>query len=380
MAATRSDFRDLHRPVSDLVSDLSLRKIIHVDMDAFYASVEQRDHPELRGKALVVGGDPNGRGVIASASYEARKYGVRSAMSSRQALRLCPKLVFVRPKISLYAEVSEQLHAIFKEVSDWVEPLSLDEAYLDVTENKLNEPIATKVAKHIKDEIKRRLNLTASAGVGPNKFIAKIASDLKKPDGLVVIRPHEVSDFLLTLPIEKLWGVGPVTAKKLNELGFKTAGDIRRAKLQELEKYLGKFGAFLHDLSRGHDPRPVEPYSEPKSRGAEETFESDVLQLEVLEKCLAEQSEGLVEELKEMDCFARTVTIKVRYSDFKTITRSHTFFRPTQRLTEVKKMATELLMTSTEAGRRPVRLLGVSLSGFIHREEPQQLWLDLPLP
>ncbi len=354
------------------------RKIIHVDMDAFYASVEQRDHMELRGKPVVVGGDPNGRGVVASASYEARKFKIHSAMSAKQAQRLCPQLIFVRPDFAKYNEASRRMREIFDAVTDKVEPLSLDEAYLDVTVNRLGEPLASKVAEHIKARIQHELNLTASAGVGPNKFIAKVASDLQKPDGLVVIHPSKVFAFLETLPVEKLWGVGPVTAKRLHELGLKTAGQIRVRSEKALIDEFGKFGAFLHALSRGEDDREVESEWTTKSRGTEETFERDVLDVGFLTRKIVEQADYLAGHLKEIDTLARTLTLKVRYSDFKTITRSRTFVNPTDRASVFDQVGTELLMGMTEAGSKPIRLLGLSASGLIDQSEPLQLWLDFP--
>jgi DNA polymerase-4 len=349
-------------------------------MDAFYASVEQRDRPELRGKPVVVGGDPSGRGVVAASSYEARKFGVRSAMSAAKAYRLCPQAIFVKPNFHKYKEVSEQIHSIFNEITPMVEPLSLDEAYLDVTQNLLNEPLASKVARYIKDRIKQVTQLTASAGVGPNKFIAKIASDLKKPDGLVVIPPERVLEFLEKLPVEKIWGVGPATAESLHRLGLRTAGDIRRASLSELERELGKYGPFLHGLSQGIDDRPVESDWEPKTRGTETTFEKDILERDYLVQVLEDQAAEIADELKEMDRPARTVTLKLRYADFTTITRSRTLARPFYDAKTIFKTAAELLDDKTEAGARPVRLIGVSVSSFIGPDEPLQLWLDLPLP
>jgi DNA polymerase-4 len=355
------------------------RKIIHVDMDAFYASVEQRDRPELRGKPVVVGGSPEGRGVVAAASYEARRFGVKSAMSARRAIRLCPQAVFVRPDFDKYSAVSKQIREIFHSVTDLVEPLSLDEAYLDVTENKLGVPLARDVARHLKDRIRAELNLTASAGVGPNKFIAKVASDLRKPDGLVVIPPEKVMAFVETLPVERLWGVGPVTSKRLQELGWLTAGDLRRAGEEALVRELGKFGAFLHELSNGRDDRPVEVGWERKSRGTEETFSKDVLDLDTLLGELHTQVESVAEDLREAESLARTVTIKVRYSDFTTITRSRTLWAPTDKARHFEKAARELLLHHTDAGSRPVRLLGFSLSGLVNPEDPVQLWLDVEL-
>ncbi len=344
-------------------------------MDAFYASVEQRDRPELRGRPVVVGGDPHGRGVVASASYEARRFGIRSAMSSAQAYRLCPKAEFVYPDFSRYREASDKIHAIFQEFSDLVEPLSLDEAYLDVTENKLGEKLASRIAALIKERIRAETGLTASAGVGPNKFIAKIASDMRKPDGLVVVSPDRVAQFVEKLPVEKLWGVGPATARTLHGLGIFTTADIRRTPLAELERELGKYAAFLHGLAHGQDDRPVDPGGEAKSRGSETTFERDVLDTHALEDSLREQAEEVAASLREMVRPGKTITLKVRYADFRTITRSKTLPIPTDDAALIARVASELLLSATDAGRVPVRLIGVSVSGLLDPEEPEQLWL-----
>lgn len=345
-------------------------------MDAFYASVEQRNHPEWKGKPVIVGGDPKTRGVVATASYEARHFGVRSAMSCALAFRLCPHAIFVRPHFDQYQEASSQIRDIFKSVTDLVEPLSLDEAFLDVTQNHLNEPLARKLAVHIKTEIFKKTKLTASAGVGPNKFIAKIASELHKPNGLTVIPPEQVSSFVEKLAVEKLWGVGPATARKLHSLGFKTAGDIRKSTKATLEKELGKFGIFLFDLSFGIDSRAVESDSEPKSRGTETTFEKDISNENLLLEALRTQAQELGECLQDMHCSVRTITLKVKYSDFKSVTRSKTLINPTENSTVINQTATELLLNHTEAGSRPIRLLGISVSGFVSFNEPLQLWFE----
>jgi DNA polymerase-4 len=358
----------------------SIRKIIHVDMDAFYTSVEQRDRPEIRGKPVVVGGSPEGRGVVASASYEARRFGIRSAMSAAQAKRLCPSLIFVRPDFDKYVEASRRIREIFAEVTDLYEPLSLDEAYLDVTVNKLGEPLAGKIALWIKNQIKARLNLTASAGVAENKFLAKIASDLKKPDGLVIITPEKSFDFIATLPVEKLWGVGPATAKRLHDLGiFKTA-DFRAMDVFEAEKKLGKHGVFLHGLAHGIDDRVVDPSQDSKSCGSETTFDKDILDIYVLIDYLEEIAEGLSSELKKMERPGKTVTLKLRYADFKTITRSKTLPRFTDSPKKIHETAVELLRGHTDAGQKPCRLIGISISGLRDENEPEQLWLEFPAP
>jgi DNA polymerase-4 len=351
-------------------------KIIHVDMDAFYASVEQRDRPELKGRPVVVGGDPHSRGVVASCSYEARKYGIRSAMSAAKAYRLCPHAVFVHCNFASYKEASQRIREVFHEVTDLVEPLSLDEAYLDVTQNHLNEPLARKLAIHIKNEIQRRTGLTASAGVGPNKFIAKVASDLRKPDGLVVVPPEKVMAFVENLAVERLWGVGPATAKTLHAMGLFTAADIRKRTLPELERALGKFGTFIHRLSFGQDDRQVEIDQEPKSSGVETTFEKDVLDTQFLCDTLDDQASDIARDLKKIDRRAKTITLKVRYKDFKTITRSRTLFHYTDDARLMADAARQLLSQGTEAGHQPIRLIGISASNMIRPDEPEQLWLD----
>jgi DNA polymerase-4 len=354
------------------------KKIIHVDMDAFYASVEQRDRLELRGKPVIVGGDPASRGVVASCSYEARKFGVRSAMASAKAYRLCPRAVFVRPDIAKYRAVGHQVREIFRSVTPIVEPLSIDEAYLDVTENLLGEPLARNLALHIKDRIQRELGLTASAGVGPNKFVAKVASDLRKPNGLVVVPPEKVMAFVEKLPVERLWGVGPATAKTLHEMGLRTAADIRARGLPDLEARLGKFGRFLFRLSHGEDDRVVETDWESKSTGTETTFDRDILDVATLIDTLDEQAGDIARDLRKIERRARTFTLKLRYGDFKTVTRSRTLPKFTDDEAWISRTVRELLTESTEAGRRPARLIGVSASNLIRPDEPEQLWLDLP--
>lgn len=345
-------------------------------MDAFYASVEQRDRPELRGKPLVVGGSPDGRGVVASCSYEARRFGIRSAMSSHKAMRLCPQVQFVRPDFAKYKSVSHEIREIFYSVTDLVEPLSLDEAYLDVTTNKLNEPIATKLAVRIRERIQSELHLTASAGVGPNKFIAKVASDIKKPNGLVVIPPEKARDFVARLPVERLWGVGPATMKKLHERNLLTALDIRNCAREDLVRWFGGFGLFLHGLANAEDERPVCNDREPKSRGSETTFDKDVVELASLKATLAELAEDCARMLAKIEKPAATITVKVRYSDFSTITRSKTIPKATLDAKEIAAVADELLAKS-EAGRRPIRLLGISCAKLLGAEDSPQL--DLPL-
>jgi DNA polymerase IV len=333
-----------------------------MDMDAFYASVEQRDNPSLRGKPLVVGGQPNRRGVVAAASYEARQFGVRSAMSMARAVRLCPALLIVPPDFARYKASSSAVFALFREVTPLVEPLSLDEAYLDVTENAWHEPLATTVARKLKDRIRAETGLTASAGVAPNKFLAKIASAWKKPDGLTVISPDRVEPFLQQLPVDALWGVGPVTARKLRARGIERLVDVRATDATDLRDIVGSLAEWLRQLANGIDDRPVVPNRESKSSGSENTYPEDLTDLSTIRHEITEMAADAVRWLATKTLLARTVTIKVRYSDFSTITRSHTTIA-TRDLAAIVSRAVQLL-ERTEAGTRPVRLLGVSVHNF----------------
>jgi DNA polymerase-4 len=331
-------------------------------MDAFYASVEQRDNPSLRGKPLVVGGQPNRRGVVAAASYEARQFGVRSAMSMARAVRLCPALLIVPPDFARYKAASSAVFALLREVTPLVEPLSLDEAYLDVTENAWNEPLATTVARKLKDRIRAETGLTASAGVAPNKFLAKIASGWKKPDGLTVISPDRVEPFLQKLPVDALWGVGPVTARKLRARGIERLVDVRSTDVTDLRDSVGSLAEWLQQLANGIDDRPVVPNRESKSAGSENTYAEDLIDMAAIRHEIIEMARDAVRWLARKTLLARTVTIKVRYSDFTTITRSHTAV-PTRDEAAIVARAVQLL-ERTEAGSRPVRLLGVSVHNF----------------
>jgi DNA polymerase-4 len=342
----------------------ALRKIIHVDMDAFYASVEIRERPELRGKPVIVGGSPEGRAVVCSASYEARRFGVRSAMACSRARRLCPDAVFVHPNFERYTEVSARIREIFREVTDWVEPLSLDEAYLDVTQNHRGQRQASKLAEWIRSEIRSRTGLTASAGVAPNKLVAKIASDYRKPDGLTVVAPERVEAFMAPLGVGRLWGVGEKTEARLKELGLCTVADLRARTSGELERLLGGLGPELHRQAWGIDHREVVSHWEPRSRGSERTFSRDIQESGRLLDVVDELAGEVVGEIRRLAKPARTVTLKIRYDDFRTITRSQTLASPTDELAVVAPLVRELLFRNTEVGVRPVRLLGVSLSGF----------------
>ena len=353
-----------------------LRRILHIDMDAFYASVEQRDNPALRGRPLAVGGQPNRRGVVAAASYEARTFGVHSAMSMTKAVRLCPSLVIVPPDFSRYKAASNTIFNIYREVTPLVEPLSLDEAYLDVTENSWSEPLATKVAKRLKERIRAETGLTASAGVAPNKFLAKIASGWKKPDGLTVISPDRVEPFLQQLPVDALWGVGPVTAKRLRAQGIDRLVDVRSVADHVLREAVGSMAEWLRQLAKGIDDRPVVSHREAKSSGSENTYPKDLTDLETIRHEIAHMATHATRWLERQDLLARTVSIKVRYSDFTTITRSNTA-APTRDPADISHRALQLLL-KTAAGQRPIRLLGVSVQNLctsFERETRSGEWL-----
>ena len=358
----------------------SIRKIIHIDMDAFYASVEQRDRPEFKGKPLIVGGDPQSRGVVAACSYEARKFGIHSAMPSVTAYRLCPDAVFIRPRFDMYREVSAQLREIFYEYTGLVEPLSLDEAFLDVTENYKCMPSATLIAREIKKKIYDRTGgLTSSAGVSFNKFLAKVASDINKPDGITVITPEMADEFLANLPIRKFFGVGKVTEEKMLNIGIKTGGDLKKYKKEQLIQIFGKSGRYFYDISHGFDDRPVEPNRIRKSLGKETTFSEDIddtdQMIEVLENIAAKLENSLI----KMDAKGRTITLKVKYFDFQSITRSITVDEPAESASVIMKYVKPLLNRS-EAGHKKVRLLGIAVSNFDGQEIKVERYCQLPLP
>jgi DNA polymerase-4 len=345
-----------------MVFEMVARKIIHVDMDAFYASVEQRDNPQLRGKPVVVAWRGN-RSVVCAASYEARNFGVRSAMPAVRAERLCPNAVFLPPDFPRYRAVSKQVREIFKRHTDLIEPLSLDEAYLDVSENKTGLPTATQVARTIREQIRTELSLTASAGVAPNKFLAKIASDWKKPDGLFVILPEGVDSFLLPLPVGRIPGVGKVTEEKLKGLGVQTIADLRRIPLATLEGRFGRYGGRLYELARGIDNSEVVPDRPTQSISAEDTFEQDVLLAE-MEPMIRKLAEHAWTASRKESRIARTVVLKLKTSEFKILTRSHTPGSPPSSCEELTNIALSL---RERVGLRPqqrFRLVGVGLSNF----------------
>jgi DNA polymerase-4 len=340
------------------------RKIIHVDMDAFFASVEQRDHPAYQGKPVIVGGDPFGRGVVSTASYEARLFGIHSAMPAHQARRLCPQAIFLRPDFKKYQAESTRIMSILRQYTKCIEPVSLDEAYLDVTENRLSIKDPVMLAGLIKQNIFAATRLTASAGVAPNLFLAKVASDLKKPNGLAVIRPDEVEGFLKDLPVRKIPGVGPVTEKALKDLGIHTCGELAAKEEGFLRAHFGKMGKSLFDMAHGVDDRTVEPHWEPRQCSTEETFPRDMRDLEFLKTKLQQFSEKIFAELKAEGKKGKTVVLKIKYFDFKQITRSKTLAAYPQNASEIFETAVQLLLEKTEAGRRPVRLIGLGISGL----------------
>ncbi|GAA4464960.1 DNA polymerase IV [Nemorincola caseinilytica] len=340
------------------------RKIIHIDMDAFYASVEQRDNSEYWGRPLVVGGSPQGRGgVVAAASYEARKFGIRSAMPSHRALQLCPHVLFVRPRFAVYKEVSGRIREIFRRYTDLIEPLSLDEAYLDVTEDKQQIGSAIAIARQIKEAIRAELQLTASAGVSVNKFVAKIASDLNKPDGLAFIGPDKIEAFMEQLPVEKFFGVGRVTADRMKSMGLHTGADLKQLTEEELVEHFGKTGHFYYKIVRGIDDRAVQPDREHKSVGAEDTFAYDLTKAEELDAELDKIATTVADRLQRNMLKGKTITLKIKYSDFKLITRGRSYALPTNTVQDIAETAKQLLRTTDLQDVR-IRLLGITVSNF----------------
>lgn len=361
-------------------ADTPLRKIIHVDMDAYYASVEQRDNPQLRGKPIAVGGSPTGRGVVATASYEARKFGIRSAMPSATAIRRCPDLIFVRPRFEVYREVSRHIREIFRRYSDLIEPLSLDEAFLDVTDSKSGHSSAIYMAQQIRAAIRSELNLTATAGVSYCKFLAKIASDLNKPDGLTFISPEQAIPFLENLAIEKFFGIGKKTAEKMKKMGIHSGKDLKERSRPELLRRFGKSGGFFYDIVRGIDNRPVRPNRPMKSASVEDTFRQDIEELDQLDEMIETLSERLFRRLAKKEIYGRTVTLKVKFADFTQVTRSKTLEQLVETPGEFIPVC-KALLRNTEAGNRPVRLIGVGTSNFEDETDASgQLKLELEFP
>jgi len=349
--------------IEEVVPKSIQRKIIHIDMDAFYAAVEQRDFPQYRNKPIVVGGSPDGRGVVATASYEARKFGIHSAMSARRAIQLCPEAIFVRPRFDAYKSVSVHIREIFSRYTDLIEPLSLDEAYLDVTADKLDIGSALEIAKQIKDAIRDELNLSASAGVSSNKFVAKIASDMNKPDGLTFIGPSKIERFMEKLPVEKFFGVGKVTADRMKKMGLHNGADLKQLSEKEMILKFGKAGAFYYKIVRGIDDRPVRPDRITKSLGAEDTFEQDIESVEEMFTELEQIAEKVTARLEKNKLKGKTLTLKVKFGDFTQITRSFSFNTPIGDYISIITAAKELLLKAELEGSK-VRLLGISLSNF----------------
>lgn len=354
--------------LTEVTMTMTGRKIIHIDMDAFYASVEQRDNPELRGKPIAVG-HGEARGVVATASYEARRFGVRSAMSSLKAKRLCPQLIFIPGRMEEYKSVSRQIHEIFHQYTDIIEPISLDEAFLDVTENKPGISLAVDIAKEIKKEIKERLDLVASAGVSYNKFLAKIASDYRKPDGLCTIHPDQALDFIARLPIESFWGVGPVTAKKMHLLGIHNGEQLRVRSLEMLTREFGKVGAVYYDFARGIDLRPVEAVRVRKSIGCEHTLERDINKRSSVIIELYHVAVELAGRLEHKNFRGNTLTLKIKFHDFNQITRSITQSKELVSMDVILPLAKQLL-NEVDYEQHPIRLIGLSVSN--PREEGEE--------
>lgn len=341
----------------------SPRKIIHIDMDAFYAAVEQRDNPAYRNKPIVVGGKPHSRGVVATCSYEARAFGVRSAMPSSHAYRLCPQAIFVKPRFDVYREASDAIRDIFARYCDCIEPLSLDEAYLDVSTNNRFDGSASLLAKQIKHDIRRETGLIASAGVSFNKFLAKIASDLGKPDGLYVVRPEQAEALIASLPIRRFHGIGPATERKMRELGIETGADLQQWSLPRLQRHFGKSAAYYHDLARGIDLRTVNNQRTRKSVGVETTFEHDITDFAVIIDHLRSLLNQALARVNDKQLSAQSLTIKVKYRNFVQVTRSRTLSAPITDASQALPLFPELLK-HTEVGRSPVRLLGVTLGAL----------------
>ncbi len=349
--------------------------ILHVDMDAFYASIEQRDHPELRGQPVIVGGGKTGRGVVSAASYEARQYGVHSAMPGRRAAQLCPHAVFVRGRLSHYAEVGRRVREIFGRFTPVIQPLSLDEAFLDVAGTERLHGDAEAIGHQIIDAIQNELQLTASVGIAPRKFVAKIASDLKKPNGFVVVREEDLLSFLDPLPVEKLWGVGKVGQRRLHRLGLKTIRDIRRHDLSLLVSHVGDWGNHLWKLANGIDNRPVVPDHDAKQISHERTFAEDQSDPELLHAVVCFLCEQTAMRLRRGHRKAGAVVLKYRREDFHTFTKSRKLESATNQTSEIIQVALELLGAMRQTEPRPVRLIGISLASFVTDSTPIQMSL-----
>lgn len=359
------------RPPEAAVEPERSRRVLHCDMDCFYAAVHMRDDPSLRGKPVVIGGRPESRGVVAAASYEVRRFGVHSAMPSSRAKRLCPDAIFIPPDFRRYSKESEKIFAIYRELTPLVQAVSIDEAYLDVTDHLGEAGSATALAKEIRRRVREERGLTVSVGVGPNRLVAKIASDFDKPDGLTVVRPAQVQAFLDPLPVRRLHGVGPATERALLEMKVQTIADLRALPVEELTERFGKHGRVLHEFARGIDERPVETHQERKSLGTENTYAEDLTDLAAMEAEVDRMAQEVADSLGRSGFAGCTVTLKVRYEDFTTVTRSRTFAVPVHDRVTIALCARDLLRR-TEAPRRPVRLLGVTASNLV-RERISQL-------
>jgi DNA polymerase IV len=349
---------------------IPIRKIIHIDMDAFFASVEQRDNPELRGKPVAVGGS-RARGVVAAASYEARRYGVHSALASKIAAQRCPQLIFVKPRFDVYSAVSRQIREIFHAYTDLVEPLSLDEAYLDVTENKIGMPSATIIANEIRARIQEETGLTASAGVSFNKFLAKIASDMNKPNGFTLITPDKAEELVAGLLIEKFHGIGKVTAAKMQSMGILTGADLRERSEEELVRHFGKTGRYYYRIARAWDDREVQPHRIRKSIGSERTFEVDLSEEEVMLEELERLAKEVAHDMERLQASAKTITVKIKYFDFNQNTRSKTFLSEFRSADAIFTIARDLLR-SPQLPQYPVRLLGIAASSLVYQHDKQE--------
>jgi DNA polymerase IV len=363
-------------PVHEIMN--RIRKIIHIDMDAFYASVEQRDNPELKGKPVIVGGSPDSRGVVATCSYEARKFGIHSAMASSKAYKLCPYAVFLKPEFEKYKSVSSKIRKIFHEYTDLIEPLSLDEAFLDVTESRAHMGSASLIAREVLRKIyKETGELTASAGVSFNKFLAKAASDYNKPNGITIVTPGQSTDFIEKLPVRKFFGVGRVTEKRMHAFGIKTGFDLKKVQREQLVKWFGKAGSYFYNIAHGKDNRPVNPARIRKSIGKEITLETDINDKVQMLKVLTQLACNVERLLKKNNCKAMIITLKVKYFDFKSVSRSISVAEPLASADIIMKYVAHLLK-STKAGIKKVRLLGISVSGLISEstsEPPEQMIL-----
>jgi len=344
------------------------RKIIHIDMDAFFAAVEQRDFPELKGKPVIVGGQPNSRGVVAASSYEARKFGIYSAMPCSRAYQLCPHAIFVRPRFSAYKQASQEIHQIFREYTDIIEPLSLDEAYLDVTDSKLCNHSASLMAKELRQQIANTIHLTASAGISYNKFLAKLGSDQNKPNGQFLIKPGEAERYLHDLPIGRFYGVGKVTEAKMKSNGIITGGDLKSQNKLKLQKLFGNAAEYYYDIARGIDLRPVSSHRVRKSMGSETTFQQDISEIDEMLRHLLTLLEEVLESLSQRELLAFTLTIKVKYADFTQVTRSFTSDSILSNHDKAEKII-PVLLAKTEANIKNVRLLGVSFSNLLRDKD-----------